>query len=212
MWLWVMSQILVLLWGRCWLTSDSWSTEAVWSEEQSSRNALPCSLPWVMWRQERISPSSSPTHSDVSGDISGTGSSEGPERAGLGHWFGRTPLPKAEIAKFPSLSTCGTKILLEQAATWILQAVIYSLRESKNIILSSWPSLHIPCSNQKAAGTRLALLSLELEQWSRSLGKPHTKLVVQMLGLHLPALCRAWHLQVCLHFDSEECGWNCPQN
>lgn len=103
MWLWVMSQIPVLLWGRCWLTSDSWSTEAVWSEEQSSRNALPCSLPWVMWRQERISPSSSPTHSDVSGDISGTGSSEGPEHAGLGHWSGCTPLPEAGIAKSLSL-------------------------------------------------------------------------------------------------------------
>lgn len=130
MWLWVMSQILILLWGRCWLTSDSWSTETVWSEEESSGNALPWSPPWVMGKHENQGSPLIPlpriqmtAGSDVPGGILGTGSSEGPEHASLGHWSGCTPLPKPEIAKLPSLSTQATEILLEQAATRILQAV-----------------------------------------------------------------------------------------
>lgn len=230
MWLWVMSQILVLLWGRCWLNSDSWSTETAfpWSKEESSRNALPCSLPHVMWRQENQGSPLLPlpriqmtTHSEVPRDISGTGSSEGPEHAGLSHWSGCTPLPKPGIAKFPSLPwalrwprSCWSRLQHKSSRQFI-----YNLRESKSIILSSWPSLHIPCSNHRAAGTRLALWMQDFSLWSLSneadpRGSPTANWYcrIGLLGLHLLAHCRAWHLQVWLHFDSEDNCWNSPQN
>lgn len=66
---------------------------------------------------------------------------------------------------------------------------IYSWGEGNSVVLSSWISLHIPCSNHKAVWARLV---------HTGLGASPLFPVVQWT-LH----CRAWDLKVWLHLDAE---------